>query len=94
MSTLHVDHDISMEDLQQLLAEQLGSGYKFTVTSPTTLKVRQNSLMIAAIRKTPEGSGVTLHVSSFGLIVGRAVNALTITRKVRHALQAALPQNA
>ncbi len=94
MSALHVDHDISVEDLQQLLAEQLGAGYKITVTSPSTLKVSRNSLMIATVRKTNDGGGIALHVSSFGLIVGRAVNALTIAPKVRHALEATLRQPA
>ncbi len=86
MSAIQADRDISAEDLQQLLADQLGSGYQVTVTSPTSVRVRRNSLMISTVRINHNRE---LHVSSFGLIIGRAVNALTITPKVRQALQTA-----
>jgi hypothetical protein len=83
MSAIRTDRDISAEELQQVLTAQLGPRYQIIITSPTTLKVRRNSLMFSTVRI---GHDRELHVHSFGLIIGRAVNALTITPKVRQAL--------
>ena len=67
----------------------LGPRYQVTVTSPTTIKVKRNSLMFSTVRINHNRE---IHVSSFGLIIGRAVNALTVTPKVRRALQTGFRQ--
>jgi hypothetical protein len=86
MSTM-VGREITAEDLQQALSGALGPTYTVTATSGSTVKVKSNPLSWATVHMSWSGGGTSLRVSTGGFILGRAVNAMTITPKVRHALE-------
>ena len=90
---VHTCRDVSIEDVQRTLSDGLGADYLVTVVSQSTLKV-QHSVLTATVRAPHSAGGTDLRVSSFGLIFLRILNALTITPKVRKALESAFPEQA
>ncbi len=90
MSTIHVSEHVNAEQVERALTTELPAGYA-AQTSGTTVKVKRGGPMWSTVHVKPEGAGTKLCVTSGGLIVGRAVNAFTVTPKVRHALQHAFP---
>jgi hypothetical protein len=93
VATVHTSREISVEEVQRTLSDLLGADYQVTVTSQSTLEV-QHLVMTTTVRVAHSDTGADLRVSGRGRIVLRALNALTITPKVKQALESIFPEQA
>jgi hypothetical protein len=89
----HLSSDVSAEDVSHALSHSLGADYQVTVASPTTVKV-QRGVMTATVQAAHSAQGTDLRVRSFGIIFLKILNALTITPRVRRALESSFPEQA
>jgi hypothetical protein len=93
VTTVHTSRDIDVEELRRTLSDALGTAYQVTVTSRSAVKVHHNA-MTAIVQVAPSGAGTDLRVSSVGLFGSGVLNSLTITPRVRHALESIFPEQA
>jgi hypothetical protein len=87
-----VKREIAIDEVQHVLSDALGSPYKVTVTSDSTLKVSRSALLIATVRVRWSRGTTTFRVSGFGFLLGKLINSITIAPKVRQALSQAFPR--
>jgi hypothetical protein len=92
--SVQVKQEIDSGAVQRALSDALGPAYKVNVTSDSTLKVSRSAVMIATVRMRRSGGITTFRVSSFGFLLGKLLNSLTIAPRVRHALSQAYPDAA
>jgi hypothetical protein len=92
MSALAVDKEISLEDVQRALGDALGPGYRVSVTSGSSVKVRRNAVTWATVHLSWSAGKTSFRVRPGGLILVAAFNAVYTVPKIRHALDRALPQ--
>lgn len=89
MSTTQVKGEIPLDELQHILSDALGRGYKVTAASDSTLKIRRAPLVTAKIHVMWHGDRTTLRTVPGEVWILQGINALTIYPKVRHALSRA-----
>lgn len=89
MSTTEVKGEIPLDELQHILSDALGRGYKVTAASDSTLKIRRAPLVTAKIHVKWHGDRTTLQAAPGEVWILQGINALTIYPKVRHALSRA-----
>ena len=89
MSTTEVTGEIPLDELQHILSDALGRGYKVTATSDSTLKIRRAPLVTAKIHVRWHGDRTTLQATPGEVWILQGINALTIYPKVRHTLSRA-----
>ena len=92
MSTLAVDQEISLEDVQHALGDTLGPGYRVSVTSGSSLKVMRNAASWGTVHLSWSAGKTSFRVRPGGLILVAAFNAVYTVPKIRHALDRAFPQ--
>jgi hypothetical protein len=88
-----VNREITAEEVQHALSETLGPHYKVTAKSDTRLHVTHN-IGLATVHISWSPGQTSFQVHGHGIVVLRALDALTITPKVRHALEHAFPNAA
>jgi len=88
-----VKQEISIEDVQRTLSNALGSSYKVTVTSPSTMRVSRYAGW-AVVKMHSAGGMTTFRVRGGGFLLSLIVNSLTIAPKVRHTLDRAFAEAA
>lgn len=88
-----VSREITAEEVQQALSEALGPHYKVTVKSGSMLRVTHN-MTWATVHISWSPGHTSFRVHGHGIIVLRAIDAMTVTPKVRHALEHAFAQAA
>ena len=94
MSTTEVRGEIPLDELQHILSDALGRGYKVTATSDSTLKIRRAPLVTAKIHVRWHGDRTTLQAAPGEVWILQGINALTIYPKVRHTLSQTFPSAA
>jgi len=92
MSTT-TNREITAEEVQQALAKAVGPNYKVTVKSDTVLHVSHMGTM-ATVHISWSPGHTSFRVHGHGIVLLRAIDALTITPKVRHALEHAFAEAA
>ncbi len=86
--------EIGLEETQRALSDALGPGYQVNSVVGSALKVKRNSALWATVHPIWSGGVTTFRVTSGGFILGRAVNAVAVTRKAHSALAQAFPESA
>ena len=89
MSNTEVRGEIPLDELQHILSDALGRGYKVTATSDSALKIRRAPLVTAKIHVKWHGDRTTLQAAPGEVWILQGINALTIYPKVRRALSQA-----
>jgi hypothetical protein len=82
--------DVSLEDAEKALRQQLGDRYTVSPGSAQSLKVSTSTLAYANVHLRKEGEGVVFAVHGGGIVIGRIINELTLARKVADALRTGL----
>ena len=90
MSNTEVRGEIPLDELQHILSDALGRGYKVTATSDSALKIRRAPLVTAKIHVKWHGDRTTLQAAPGEVWILQGINALTIYPKVRRALSQAI----
>jgi hypothetical protein len=93
MSTT-VSRELTAEDVQQALTAALGPHYKVTVKSGSMLRVKRNATSWATVHISWSPGHTSFRVHGHGLVILRAIDAMTVTPKVRHALEHAFTEAA
>jgi len=86
VSTVQLNYEVSLEEIQRALSNALGPAYRVRATSDSMLKIKRNNVITATVRVSRSEEGTTVRVRGGGLIVARVLDSFTITPKVRHAL--------
>lgn len=92
MSTT-VSREITAEEVRQALSEALGPHYEVTVKSGSMLTVKRN-MSGAMVHISWSPGHTTFRVHGNGLVILRAIDAITVTPKVRYALEHAFAEAA
>jgi hypothetical protein len=79
--------DLTAAATAEALTQQLGSGYKVVARDESKLRVSKGAMTYANVHLT-QADGVTkVHVHGGGFLIGRALNELTIARRVADAVR-------
>jgi len=87
MPTTKVSREVSLDEAESALSSALGPGYQVRRKTASTLVVRRNGLVGAAVRMSSAGGTTTFKVSGTGLILNRVYNQLSIARRVGDVLE-------
>ena len=82
---------IDINDLQKTLSDALGSSYRVTVASDSTLKVGRTGVIPAKVQMKGSDGTTIFKVRTTGLIVSRLVQVCAINPRVRKALKETFP---
>ena len=83
-----VMHDLDAEEVQRALSQSLGHYYEVSMTSGSTLRVRQNPLAWAVVEMKWSPDRTTFEVRPGRLPLMSPYNTIYIVPVVRRALQA------
>ena len=89
MSTVQTKREVTMEDAQHALSNELGPKYRVTVDSNSTLKIGRTGVIPAKVTVTRRGDTTTFKISTTGLILSRVAQATSINPRVKRALERA-----
>jgi hypothetical protein len=92
MPTVEVNADVDAKKAQQALSDRLGTGYKVTATSDSSLKVTRNVLLRATVEVRRNGDATSFHITSVGMPVFMLINSTVTIPKIRQALEQAFSQ--
>jgi len=84
-----VKKEISLADATRALSDGLGSGYRVTAKSDSTLRVYRNPVIWGTVTMSWAGGKTTFRVRPGGALLVLALNALYTVPKVRHVLDRA-----
>lgn len=84
-----VTQEVRLEEVQRALAEGLGSGFRITPTSDSTIRVYRNPVIWAVVRVNWAAGRTTFHVRPGGALLVLLLNAAYTVPKVRHVLNRA-----
>ena len=87
MSTMKVSGELTAEEVKQALTAALGPSYKVTIKSDSMLHVSRGGSNMAMVHISWSPGHTSFRVHGHGIVVLRLIDALTITPKVRHALE-------
>ena len=82
---------VSLEDVQRALGDALGSGYKVSTTSDSTLRVHRSGLLGVKVTMTWAEGKTTFSVRPEPGLLVMLFNTLYTAPKVRKALVRAFP---
>ena len=91
MSTVQTKQRVDVNAVQEALSAALGSSYRVTVASDSTLKVGRPGVIPAKLKLSWSGDTTTFKVTTTGLILSRIVQAWSINPRVQRALQESFP---
>jgi len=94
MSALELNKDVGIDDVQRVLSEALGAGYRVKVSSSSALRVTRNFVIWGTVHITQSGGWTTFRVRPGGVIVVAAINAVYTVPRIRRALAQAFPEAA
>ena len=86
MSTVQTKREVTIEDVQHALSNELDPKYRVTVDSNSTLKIGRTGVIPAKVTVTRRGDTTTFKVSTTGLILSRVAQATSINPRVKRAL--------
>jgi len=92
MPTVEVNADVDAKEAQQALSDRLGTGYKVTATSDSSLKVSRNVFLRAGVEVRNNGGTTSFHITPFGFALLLFVNSTVTVPKIRKALEQAFSQ--
>ena len=91
MAKVHTEQDVGVDDAQRRLSEGLGSRYRVTVASDSSLKVGRPGVIGSRVTINHANGGTTFSVHTTGLILSRILQAASINPRVKRALAEAYP---
>jgi hypothetical protein len=91
MPSVQTKQEVTIEGVQEALANELGSNYRVSVDSDSTLKVGRTGVIPAKVTLIRRGDMTTFKISTTGLILSRVAQATSINPKVKRALEKAYP---
>lgn len=94
MPTVEVSGDVDVEEAQRALSDRLGTGYKVTATSDSSLKVSRNILLRAGVQVRNNGGTTSFRITPGGLTLVMLINLTVTVPKIRQALEQAFSQRA
>src|SRR5690242_11787003 len=82
---------IGVKDAAEALQKQLGEGFRVEPRegSDDRIRVETSTLVFANVRMVPADSSTDFHVHGGGFLIGRALNEMSIARKVAAAIRQA-----
>jgi hypothetical protein len=86
MAILQTNQNVGVDEVRQKLSDALGSAYRVTAVSDSTLKVGRTGVIPSRVTVSHANGGTTFKVQTSGLIVSRLVQAASINPRVRRAL--------
>jgi hypothetical protein len=82
-----VARELTLEDVQRALTENLGPGYRVTASSASALRVYRNPVIWATVHLTWPAGETAFRVRPGGFLLVMLLNASYTVPKVRRALQ-------
>jgi hypothetical protein len=92
MPSVQTKQEVTIEGVQEALANELGASYRVAVDSDSTLKIGRTGVIPAKVTLIRRGNLTTFKVSTTGLILSRVLQATSINPKVKRALEKAYPE--
>lgn len=86
MSKMQISQRVELEEVQRRLSSELGSAFRVTVGSPSSLKVGRPGAIPSVVKLSHAAGGTSFEVRTTGLIVSRLIQAAAINPQVRRAL--------
>ena len=93
VSTVQIKREVTVEEVQHALLDELGPHYRVTVDSTSTLKIRRTGMIPSKVTMTHRGETTTFKISTTGLILSRVGHATSINPRVRRALNHAYSES-
>ena len=87
MSTVQVKREVTVEDVQHALSDELGPHYRVNVASNSTLHIGRTGVIPSRVTMTRRGDTTTFKISTTGLILSRVAQATSINPRVKRALE-------
>lgn len=87
MSTVQTKREVTVEDVQHALSDELGPHFRVAVDSHSTLKIGRTGVIPAKVTMTRRGDMTTFKISTTGLILSRVAQVTSINPRVKRALQ-------
>jgi hypothetical protein len=87
MSTVQTMREVTIEDVQHSLSNELGPNYRVAVDSSSTLKIGRKGVIPAKLTVIRRGDTTTFKISTTGLILSRVAQAASINPRVKRALK-------
>jgi len=87
MSTVQVKREVTVEDVQHALSDELGPHYRVNVASNSTLHIGRTGVIPSKVTMTRRGDTTTFKITTTGLILSRVAQATSINPKVKRALE-------
>jgi hypothetical protein len=89
-----VKKEVSLEDATRALSDGLGTGYRVTAKTDSTLRVFRNPVIWGTVSMSWAGGKTTFRVRPGGFLLVGILNALYTVPKVHHVLRRAFPEAA
>jgi hypothetical protein len=87
MPTVRIKRELTVEDVQQTLSDELGPHYRVAVDSNSTLKIGRPGVIPSKVTMTRRGDMTTFKINTTGLILSRVAQATSINPRVKRALE-------
>jgi len=87
MSTVQTNREVTTDDVQHALSNELGPNYRVAVDTNSTLKIGRTGVIPAKVTMTRRGDTTTFKISTTGLILSRIAQATSINPRVKRALK-------
>jgi len=87
MSTVQVKREVTVEDVQHALSDELGPHYRVSIDSDSTLKIGRTGVIPSKVTMTRRGDTTTFKITTTGLILSRVAQATSINPRVKRALE-------
>lgn len=94
MSTVQTKREVSLEEVQHALSDELGPHFHVKVNPPSTLTVGRTGVIPTKVVMSRRGDTTTFKISTTGLILSRLAQATSINPRVKRALQHACSDSA
>jgi hypothetical protein len=91
MSTVQIKREVTIDDVQHALSDELGPHYRVNVASTSTLRIGRTGVIPSKVTMTRRGDTTTFKISTTGLILSRVAQATSVNPKIKRALEHAYP---
>jgi hypothetical protein len=79
--------EVTVEDVQHALSNELGPNYRVAVDSNSTLKIGRTGVIPAKVTVICRGNTTTFKIGTTGLILSRIAQATSINPRVKRVLK-------
>ena len=87
MSSVQVRREVTVDDAERALSNELGPHYRVSIDSDSTIKIGRTGVIPAKLTISRRGDTTMFKISTTGLIISRIVQATSINPRVKRALE-------